>query len=162
MIQAKLIPGNEDLTECFRIREKVFIEEQGCPRETEFDGKDLYSLHALVYSDGTPVATARLWFHDGETLRVGRVAVVKEMRGKGIGDLLLRLMLYQVQNIDCPKLIVHARTDAEGFYKKYGFKPVGEVFEEDGSPHICMELPREEIQLSHQCTGCGACGKPEH
>ena len=159
MIKARFIPGNEDLTDVFAIRKAVFVEEQHVEEAQEFDGKDVFSMHVLVWSDDVPAGTGRIWFENLETVRLGRIAVLKEFRGKKIGDLLVRMMLNYVLDLDVEKVVIHAQSDKLGFYKRYGFKTTSESYMEDGIEHNTMELLKKDINLRHECTNCGACEK---
>jgi predicted GNAT family N-acyltransferase len=153
MIQARYIPGNEDLSECFKLRTEVFIGEQGVSEEEEFDGKDPFALHALVYVDGQPAATARMLFQSEEALRIGRICVTGEMRNKGLGDLVVRMMLARAMETDCAQVEISAQTHAIPFYQKLGFSVASEEYEEAGIPHVKMCQAISDINLTAQCGG---------
>ena len=125
------------------VRERVFIDEQNVPREEEWDEWDETSDHAVALDPGgKPVGTARL-LPDG---RIGRMAVLKEWRGKGVGAALLAAMLARARERSMPRALLHAQTHAAGFYRRFGFSERGEEFFEAGIPHVEMFLelfPRE-------------------
>jgi len=125
------------------VRERVFIEEQSVPREEEWDEWDEASDHALAFdSGGNPIGTARL-LPDG---RIGRMAVLKEWRGKRVGAALLAAMLERARERSMPRALLHAQIQAAGFYRRFGFSERGEEFLEAGIPHVEMTLelfPRE-------------------
>ena len=125
------------------VRERVFIDEQSVPRELEWDAWDEASDHAVALDkDGNPIGTARL-LPDG---RIGRMAVVKEWRGKRVGAALLAAMLDRARERSMPRALLHAQTQAAGFYRRFGFSERGEEFLEAGIPHVEMTLelfPRE-------------------
>lgn len=153
MIQGKLIDGMNDLTDCFYIREKVFIEEQKVPRELEMDDKDKIAVHAIVYdieNKTFPVATGRIYI-DGNECRIGRVAVLKEYRGKGYGDFVVRLLVNKALSSNIEEVTLHAQTQTKDFYKKIGFIESGEVFYEAGISHIKMLMKPNLL--------CGKCSK---
>jgi predicted GNAT family N-acyltransferase len=117
------------------LRTRVFVEEQRIPEELEWDDEDEHSYHVLVYaSDGTPVGTGRL-LRDG---RIGRMAVLKEWRGRGAGSALMKYLLWLANKMGFDEVKLHAQTRAAPFYQKHGFQPEGEVFMEAGIPHIVM------------------------
>ena len=119
------------------IRETVFILEQHVPIELEWDGLDAGCLHVLAAdSAGNPIGTARL-LPDGH---IGRMAVLKEWRGRGVGSALLRLLLKEVKKRQLRLVILNAQTSAAGFYAKFGFQTVGEEFMDAGIPHVKMVL----------------------
>ena len=119
------------------VREKVFIEEQGVSRELEWDDKDAVSDHAVAFDDkGTAIGTGRL-LPDGH---IGRMAVLASRRGEGVGAALLQSLLELARAKGMRGITLSAQTHAAGFYRKFGFVPAGEEFEEAGIPHIEMNV----------------------
>ena len=119
------------------VRERVFIEEQKVPRELEWDDWDEASDHAVAFdAGGNPIGTARL-LPDG---RIGRMAVLKDWRGKGVGAALLAAMLDQARGRFMACAVLHAQTQAAGFYRRFGFSERGGQFEEARIPHVEMTL----------------------
>jgi len=125
-----------------RIRELVFVREQGVPLELEMDEQDSRCDHALAYSaDGSAVGTGRL-LPDGY---IGRMAVLKEWRGKGAGGLLLLALVEQARSRGHATLRLNAQTHAAGFYRRFGFDIAGPEFMEAGIPHAAM---RRDLKIS--------------
>ncbi len=121
------------------IRKKVFIEEQGFT--TEFDDIDETAVHLVLFDENVvPVATCRI-FRDGEknTYVVGRLAVIKEYRGKNSGSALLNEAEKYVKEKGGERIILHAQQRVADFYKKAGFTEFGGVEYDEGCPHIRME-----------------------
>jgi len=119
------------------VRDKVFIEEQRVPRELEWDEWDESSDHAVAIDPaGKAIGTARL-LPDG---RIGRMAVLKERRGKGVGAALLRAMLDRARERSMTRAVLHAQVQAAGFYRRFGFRERGEEFMEAGIAHVEMTL----------------------
>ena len=117
------------------IRLTVFVEEQRVPVEIEWDDQDETSLHALAYTeDGKAIATGRL-LPDGH---IGRMAVLKEWRGKGVGGAILERLVTVARERGDKKIELFAQTHAIPFYHRYGFVENGEIFEEAGIPHQAM------------------------
>lgn len=120
------------------IRESVFVHEQGVPLELEWDGLDFDCLHLLAEtSDGAPVGTGRL-LPDGH---IGRMAVLPQWRGRGVGRTLLRGLIDAARRRGVARVILNAQTYAMAFYEKAGFEAVGAEFLEAGIPHRRMTLP---------------------
>lgn len=119
------------------LREKVFIEEQRVPRELEWDEWDARSDHAVA-CDGTgrAIGTARL-SPDG---RIGRMAVLREWRRRGVGTALMKAMLDQARGRSLSRVTLHAQIHAAGFYRRFGFSEWGGKFLEAGIPHVEMRL----------------------
>ena len=121
------------------IRTEVFIEEQQVPAQLEWDAEDEQAWHVLaMIADGTAVGTGRL-LRDG---RIGRMAVLRQWRGKGAGGALLTGLLRIAQAAGLDNLVLNAQTHAIGFYARFGFQPEGETFLEAGIPHrvMCLRL----------------------
>ena len=123
------------------IRTKVFVEEQGVPPALEWDGLDEGSYHVLAYGpDGAPIGTGRL-LQDG---RIGRLAVLPEWRGKGVGRALLEMLLVVANKMGNEEVSLHAQTRVIGFYRKRGFIRHGKEFMEAGIPHVAMKRKTED------------------
>ena len=120
------------------IREKVFTDEQGFT--TEFDETDETAVHLVLFDEGgTPVATCRIFRDSGQDCYVvGRLAVIKEYRGKKLGSVLLNEAERYVKENGGKRIVLHAQQRVTEFYKKAGFTEFGEVEYEDGCPHIQM------------------------
>lgn len=117
------------------VRERVFIQEQGVPAAIERDAHDATSRHVVAFGpDGAAIGTGRL-LPDGH---VGRLAVLKEWRGRGVGAALFERLLNLAADAGMRWLELKAQTPAAGFYARYGFMPQGEEFQEAGMPHIAM------------------------
>lgn len=123
------------------IRLAVFVREQGVPEALEWDGADARAVHLLALAGtaeapGAAVGTARLL----PTGQIGRMAVLAEWRGRGVGTALLRELLAIAGQGDHPPPFLNAQVGALPFYQSAGFSPVGDVFEEAGIRHRRMVL----------------------
>ena len=119
------------------VRERVFVDEQKVPREIEWDEWDEGGDHAVALDGrGNPIGTARL-LPDG---RIGRMAVLREWRAKGVGAALLEAMVGRARARSMPSVLLHAQTHAAGFYRRFGFNERGVEFLEAGIPHVEMTL----------------------
>ena len=117
------------------IRAKVFIEEQGVPQELEWDGLDEHAYHVMALAaDGKPIGTGRL-LQDGH---IGRVAVLQEWRGKGVGKALLDLLLVVANKMGYEEVKLNAQVRVLDFYLGRGFVAQGKEFMEAGIPHVAM------------------------
>lgn len=117
--------------EAIKIRQKVFVEEQRFTNE--FDEKDNTSTHIVVFENSIPIATARGYTINSHNAVLGRISVLKEYRGKGIGSLMvLALEDYFKQKNDIKTFIIYAQYDKVKFYESIGYKNTYEkVFEDD-------------------------------
>lgn len=161
MIQGRWISPGQSFEEALRLRDMVFVQEQGFSAELEQDDKDALSWHVLLYLDGAPAATGRIYYHEG-AYWLGRICVQKDARGQGLGDLVVRMLLDKAQRHYAPKVCLGAQAQVIPFYAKYGFVPCGEPYEEEGVPHQVMCIRGEDINLTGTCGGncdtCDACG----
>jgi predicted GNAT family N-acyltransferase len=119
------------------LREEVFVVEQGVPRELEWDDDDARCRHAVaIDAAGNAIGTARL-LPEG---RIGRMAVRKAWRRRGVGAALMRALLEEARAAGMTRITLHAQTHAAGFYRGFGFSARGGEFLEAGIPHLEMTL----------------------
>ncbi|MFO8023602.1 GNAT family N-acetyltransferase [Thiohalophilus sp.] len=123
------------------IRRRVFIEEQQVPEELEWDGQDEQATHLLAWVDGLPVATARM-LPDGH---IGRMAVLRAWRQRGIGMALLTVLLTLARKQALERVFLHAQLAAMDFYARAGFIETGNPFMDAGIPHKTMVLELDQI-----------------
>ncbi len=133
----------QELLDAYLIRERVFVEEQKVPKEFEIDEFENVCQHYLARDDdGKAIGTAR-WRKTDRGFKLERFAILKEWRGKGIGSLLVKKVLEDVQanKLNDQELVyLHSQVDAIPLYAKFGFKQVGKQFEECGILHCEMTL----------------------
>lgn len=119
-----------------RIRDAVFVAEQGVPADVERDGLDPVAAHFLASDGDTPVGCARL-LPSGQ---IGRLAVLPQYRRRGIGARLLQAAIDQARALGHRGTFLHAQVQAVALYVRAGFRSNGAVFMEAGIPHVAMEL----------------------
>lgn len=118
------------------VREAVFMREQGVPEELEWDGLDQHCVHLLAETgQGEAIGTVRL-LADGH---IGRMAVLREWRGKGVGTALLQRITEIAKDSGLERVMLNAQTAALGFYERAGFTASGNEFMDAGIPHYHME-----------------------
>ncbi len=126
-----------DLDALRTVREQVFVIEQEVPIEDEWDAFDARSRHVLARdAENRPIGTGRL---TPERL-IGRMGVLREWRGRGVGEALLKALLDQARALGYPAVEMHAQVHAIPFYAKYGFQAYGEEFVECAITHKMMRL----------------------
>ena len=119
------------------IRYRVFVIEQQVPIEEEWDGLDPDCLHILAWHGSKALGTARL-LPDGH---IGRVAVLAEARGLGIGVALMQATIEAARSHGHAHVELAAQTHALPFYERLGFIAFGDEFIDAGIPHRNMRLP---------------------
>jgi YbgC/YbaW family acyl-CoA thioester hydrolase len=121
------------------IRRQVFVEEQHIPADMEWDSADAVCLHALARNHfGMPLATGRLLEHVPGVAKIGRMAVLRPMRGTQIGRQVLDALMAEAKRQGYREVLLHAQLSAENFYLRAGFQRRGEPFEEAGIGHVEM------------------------
>ena len=141
MVRIELMTWERARAEASRIRFKVFVEEQGVPRDIELDERDALCVHALAYEHEKVVGTGRLLPPAEETAaaaQVGRMAVLPECRGRGIGSRILEELMDKARQRGDKQLTLSAQIHAVEFYKSHGFQAMGEIYDEAGIPHRKM------------------------
>ncbi|MFD0940827.1 GNAT family N-acetyltransferase [Pedobacter boryungensis] len=125
----------EDLEKVFAIRKIVFVDEQNCPPELEWENEDV-SNHFLALSDHQPCGACR-WRKTDAGYKLERFAVLKEFRGQGVGRALIATALADLPS-DAHYIYLNAQLDAMSLYAKFGFVAEGDQFEEAGIQHFKM------------------------
>jgi len=124
--------GRDDLQ---AIREVVFVQEQQVPAEMERDALDPQCVHVIARTaDGLAIGTGRLT----PDHRIGRMAVLRDWRGKGVGDAMLLALIEQARARGWREVALNAQASAITFYARHGFLPHGERFMEAGIEHLAM------------------------
>ncbi|WP_411739961.1 GNAT family N-acetyltransferase [Peribacillus sp. S4] len=139
-MDSKRITTENDLKIAFHIRKEVFVEEQGFLLEFEFDEFDTLnalSEHILVYYNENPVGTGRLRVVDGLG-KLERICILEPYRKFGLGKIILKTLEEIAKEQGITQVKLHGQTQAEGFYKKLGYRTSSDVFMEDGGPHLLM------------------------
>jgi predicted GNAT family N-acyltransferase len=121
------------------IREKVFIEEQKVTPQLEWDGLDEEAIHFLVYKNEKAVGCARALVIENH-MQLGRMAVLKEYRGEGIGSALIEKAVTIAKLNQLSVIYISAQCHAINFYKKFGFEVTSEIYLDAEIPHRDMEL----------------------
>jgi predicted GNAT family N-acyltransferase len=135
----------DELEDVLALRHEVFCVEQGVPVCMERDAHDRRALHLVAVSERRIVGTCRLLGGvNQETWRLGRMAVAREWRGRGVGEAMMGRAHAEAARAGARRVVLAAQRAVEGFYSRLGYVPWGEPFEEAGIEHIAMsrELAR--------------------
>jgi predicted GNAT family N-acyltransferase len=127
------------MTRAFAIRMCVFVTEQGVPEEIELDRDDQRAIHFLAFAGPRAVGTARVVWHRASA-KIGRMAVLKSHRGRGVGKKLLKRAIETAKKRGAKSVYLHAQVPVIGFYESIGFRCVGPIFDEAGILHRKMIL----------------------
>jgi predicted GNAT family N-acyltransferase len=133
-----IVSTPQQYEDALSVRMAVFVVEQQIPREEEIDGYEDAAIHAVGYEGGVPIAAGRLVLMDGYG-KVGRMSVLKEHRGRGIGALVLTALEREAASRGLPEARLSAQLTARGFYERAGYTAYGDVYDDVGIPHIDMK-----------------------
>ena len=129
----------DDHTQLKNIREKVFIQEQKVTPELEWDGMDEKAIHFLVFNDKAAIGCARAIVIK-DHMQLGRMAVLKEYRGQGIGGALIEKAMTIAKLNQLSAIYISAQCHAIDFYKKFGFEVKSDIYLDAEIPHRDMTL----------------------
>ena len=133
-LRIELLPWERARAYAAPIRFAVFVDEQRVPAEIELDEMDARSLHAVAFGDRVPVGTGRL-LPDGH---IGRMAVLKDWRGRGVGSLILKTLVDAARSRGEREIVLSAQVHATAFYRAHGFVEEGAEYLDAGIPHVDM------------------------
>jgi predicted GNAT family N-acyltransferase len=134
-LQVNKVHSKDDLEKVFAVRKTVFVDEQKCPPELEWEHEE-ESVHFLALLNGEPCGACR-WRKTDKGYKLERFAVLKEHRGKRIGQALVAAALSDLPG-DAGYIYLNAQLDAMRMYSRFGFIAEGEQFEEAGIQHFKM------------------------
>jgi predicted GNAT family N-acyltransferase len=130
----------DEIDAAHELRRRVFLGEQKVDAKDEFDEHEATSTQMVALDGGTVVATCRLreYGEGGRDVKLERMAVERDLRGSGVGAALLAGAEDHCRQLGTRRVVVHAQTQARGFYASNGYEPEGELFMEAGIEHIRM------------------------
>jgi predicted GNAT family N-acyltransferase len=134
-VLVKRVNDPSDLENVFAIRREVFVGEQNCPPELEWEHEE-ESNHFLATVDGVPAGASR-WRKTEKGYKLERFAVLKTYRGNGVGQALVQAVLNDLPS-EADYIYLHAQVDAVTLYERFGFQKTGPEFEEAGIRHYKM------------------------
>ena len=118
------------------LRTLIFIEEQGFVRE--FDDLDDTAVHIVAFDGDKPIGTCRYYPRPDGSYAIGRIAVAREYRGKGVGSALVLEAERRAALLGAKTTVVSAQLRAAGFYRSLGYIEQGSPYPEEHVPHILM------------------------
>jgi len=138
-LKIEIVKWIDGLSQLKNIREKVFIQEQKVTPQLEWDGMDEKAIHFLVFNDNAAIGCARAIVIK-DHMQLGRMAVLKEYRGQGIGSALLEKAMTIAKLNQLSAIYISAQCHAIDFYKKFGFEVTSDIYLDAEIPHRDMTL----------------------
>jgi predicted GNAT family N-acyltransferase len=139
LIQVLKVDSEQELAKVYQIRTIVFVEEQNCPPELEWENEEV-STHFLAICNEIPAGACR-WRQTEKGFKLERFAVLPEFRGKGIASKMVQFVINDLPE-SATYIYLHAQVSAMPLYLKANFVAEGEMFEEAGIQHYKMVLAR--------------------
>jgi predicted GNAT family N-acyltransferase len=134
------LPWDQAREKAYAIRKQVFVDEQNVPEDLEIDELDSDASHILVFEGDQCIGTARLVDLGNHQAQIGRMAVLDDFRGQGIGRKILDTLIQQAGTQGAHQVLLHAQIRAIPFYEKCGFIAQGPQYQEAGIDHRNMML----------------------
>ena len=124
-----------------QIRLEVFVREQGFTEASEFDDVDPGAWHAVIWENGLPLATGRLFPDSARELGyiIGRIAVRQEHRGTRLGAQVMEALEEKARSLGAREIHLCAQVRAKGFYESLGYAAYGETVYDESVPHTMMQ-----------------------
>jgi len=138
-LKVEVVKWKDEYDSLIMIREKVFIEEQKVTSQLEWDGMDENAMHFLVFKDEEAIGCARAVVIKNY-MQLGRMAVLKEYRGQGIGSALLEKAIVTAKLNQISSIHISAQCYAIDFYLKFGFKVMSDIYLDAEILHRDMTL----------------------
>lgn len=143
----------EHMQQVFAVRAAVFMSEQNCPYEEEFDGNDYCATHVIGLVDGRPSAVIRIRYF-ADFAKLERLAVLKTCRGAGVTRAVVEAALEICRRKGYAQVYGHSQARLIDFWAKFGFRPMGRnahlVFSDHAYVEICRDLPRHDDAITLQ------------
>jgi len=152
-LKIEIVKWIDGLSQLKNIREKVFIQEQKVTPQLEWDGMDEKAIHFLVFNDKAAIGCARAIVIK-DHMQLGRMAVLKEYRGQGIGGALIEKAVTTAKLNQLSAIYISAQCHAIDFYKKFGFEVTSDIYLDAEIPHRDMTLDFYKYFLNDRGNGC--------
>lgn len=139
LIEVLKVDTEKELAKVYQIRTTVFVEEQNCPPELEWENEEV-STHFLATYNQVPAGACR-WRQTEKGFKLERFAVLQEFRGKGVASKMVQTVINDLPE-SATYIYLHAQVSAMPLYLKANFVAEGEMFEEAGIQHYKMVLKK--------------------
>jgi predicted GNAT family N-acyltransferase len=161
LIRGKFLTSRDDIADVLALRRAVFSGERIAPEWGARDAHDDMSVYALAFEDGGEMIASGRLYVDGDRLCIGRLCVKLAWRGRGVGDFVMRMLLYRAQSMNAGSVTVRALPQNVDFYTRYGFLPHGDEGYDGAVACRTLRVAGDAINLAGECGGarCAGCEK---
>ena len=137
-LDVRLVESDSEQRDALRVRNDVFVQEQKIPVEVEADEYDETAIHAIACLRGKPIGTGRVVLMENGFAKIGRMAVARPFRSRGVGGRILQLLECEAQARGAEWCFLYAQEYVKDFYAARGYRLHGEPFLEVDIPHVEM------------------------
>ena len=172
MIRGRFLRTGDEMGDIFALRERVFVEELGLLDSAVRDEADEMAVYALVFDEAEQAKAAGRLAIEDDRLSIGAVCVCPDARGQKLGDLVMRMLLVRVVEMEVPGVYVKTLPGALAFFQRYGFRICEDAAQTHGAALQVLYASLEQIDIEGDCHragaerdacgDCAACGKPCH
>lgn len=142
-LKIKVVSNHDEMLKASLVRGIVYMHEQNCPYDEEFDLNDFTCTQIIGLLQNEPILTARIRYF-GHFAKFERLAIRSQFRGLGYGHLLIQFMLELVKQKGISQCYLHAQKRLASFYNQYGFNSIGEEFTFSDHDYIEMVCSLKE------------------
>jgi predicted GNAT family N-acyltransferase len=122
-LEVRVASTHEDIQRVFAIRSAVFMAEQLCPYDEEFDGNDYCATHLLGFAKDEPAAVMRVRYF-ASFAKFERLAVLPRFRKTAAARGLIEAAIEICRRKGYTNLYAQAQKRLVGFWGKFGFEPL--------------------------------------
>ncbi len=133
--------GTEEYQQMVSLRNQILRQPLGLSFTSEELARESNDILIAAFDDDQILGCCMLCPIDDNTLRLRQMAVLDNLRGKGIGASIMSFAENIARDKGYRNMMMHARNTAIGFYEKFGYKVKGDEFIEVNVPHRVMVKP---------------------
>ncbi|MCH5279062.1 MAG: GNAT family N-acetyltransferase [Christensenellaceae bacterium] len=147
--------GRSDFDDIKTVRTAVFVDEIGMNASDVFDLMDGYAAHLLWLDEkGNPIGTVRMYPSENHSIRFDNLCVIPSARGRGTGELMLRMLLDRTTRMGKRDIIAYVPENYESYFSKLGFGSNERYTDNEGSTLVKMKIVNDAVP-AHSCHCCG-------
>lgn len=144
MIKVREPKTKSEYQKYYDLRWRILRKPWNQPEGSEKDELETHSIHRMAWEKGKPIGVGRVHFNSSKEAQVRYMAVEEDLRGRGVGTILLEELEKTAKRKGADHMVLNARESAVDFYKKRGYRIIGKAHTLFGViPHYKM---RKELE----------------